>query len=150
MTDNDIIKAFEEQINLIGSMRGVYLDDDGGQALYDAMDDARILINRQKAEIERLNNELHLKVEYIHEQRDVINEKKAEIERLSADRYLLKEDGTMTLLPRTDATKNRAEAIKEFAERLKVKGFADKETGEGIVCVEDIDNLVKEMVGERE
>lgn len=56
ISDADIIKAFEEQINLIGSMRGVYLDDDGGQALYDAMDDARILINRQKAEIACLKN----------------------------------------------------------------------------------------------
>lgn len=45
------------------------------------------LINRQEAEIDRLNNELRLKVEYIHEQRDVIDEKKAEIARLEKELY---------------------------------------------------------------
>ena len=69
------------------------------------------LINRQKAEIERLETELKA-------MRGAANSYKAEVERLSSDRYLLKEDGTMTLLPRMDVTKIKAEAIKEFRGRL--------------------------------
>ena len=42
----------------------------------------------------------------------------------------------------------RAEAVREFAERLKTEKWKHKNFGE-LVFVEDIDNLVKEMVGEQ-
>ncbi|MBQ5795865.1 MAG: hypothetical protein IIW14_07740, partial [Kiritimatiellae bacterium] len=94
------------------------------------------LINRQEAEIDRLNNELRLKVEYIHEQRDVIDEKKAEIERLKdgcADCPILRaKSETVSELYeqieywqrgyndlRQENKTAKSEAIKEFAERLK-------------------------------
>ena len=42
----------------------------------------------------------------------------------------------------------RDDAIKEFADRLKEKGKSQFSCCEGWVDFEDIDNLVKEMVGE--
>ncbi len=81
----------------------------------------------------------------------LINRQKAEIERANV---LIKQhkDSIAHLIHRIDV--NEAEAIKEFAERLKARA---KETvvyknelcamGTPFVNVKDIDNLVKEMVG---
>lgn len=56
-TDNEIIKVFEEKVNLIGSMEDVYLNENEGYALYCAMNDILELINNQQSEIERLRKE---------------------------------------------------------------------------------------------
>ena len=76
---------------------------------------------------------------------DLINRQQAEIERLQIrlrkERHQFEDLGKMY-------SEIRAEAIKEFAERLKkhLKGYG------GLYCVTTmnthIDNLVKEMVGE--
>jgi uncharacterized coiled-coil DUF342 family protein len=109
--------------------------------------DTIALINRQKAEIERLETELKA-------MRGAANSYKAEVERLSSDRYPLKEDGTMTLLPRTDVTKIKAEAIKEFAERLRQRSYKSSDWSRGghpmVVECDGIDDVLEEMVGERE
>jgi hypothetical protein len=49
----------------------------------------------------------------------LINRQKAEIEKLGRDRYQLLPDGRVELIPRTDINAIKAEAIKEFAQRLK-------------------------------
>lgn len=46
-----------------------------------------------------------------------------------------------------DIAKAKSEAIKEFAERLKEETLTTDKFGE-ILLVQDIDNLVKEMVGD--
>ena len=82
----------------------------------------------------------------------LINRQKAEIERLNEENKRL-----LSMLFRkargvSKVVKNiiKTEAIKEFAERLKKKGFADEYyEHESIVYVQDIDNLVREMVGEK-
>ena len=79
---------------------------------------------------------------------DLINRQKAEIERLKRNIELLaicKKD-----LPEQTAKAIKAEAVKEFAERLKEKQqtfIGDEYTYKFIYLIE-IDNLVKEMVGE--
>ena len=60
LTDSEIVKDFTEKTELIGSMSSVYLDEDEGLELYEAMRNVLILINRQKADIKRLNNELDI------------------------------------------------------------------------------------------
>lgn len=80
LTDNEVIEAFEVQVNLIGSMTSVYLDENEGQALYDAMDDARLLIKRQKANAEGLTNA----VKFLNEQ---LSSAKAEAVKEFAERY---------------------------------------------------------------
>ena len=82
MSDNEIVKALEVCGKYAGfndcEKRPLKSNCDVNVLETLALD----LINRQKAEINLLHDELHSKVEYIHEQRDVINEKKAEIEAL--------------------------------------------------------------------
>ena len=102
MTDNEIIKALEEIIELMlceGSLQR-------SATISNAID----LINRQKAEIKRLKNE-----------KDNLIRTYAECQ---------------------------AEAVKEFAERLKDMSEHFWEEKENFVSEETIDNLVKEMVGE--
>ena len=122
MTDNEIIKALECHKNETNScivcpysysMRGCSLT-----MASDALD----LINRQKAEIERLQEVTeNLQYEY-----DLMRQEKAVVE---------------------------AEAIKEFAERLKDYYIKDKRykrphASTMIIFLFDlIDKLVKEMVG---
>lgn len=96
------------------------------------------LITRQQAEIERLQSMNQAKLETIHDLQTEIENLKIELSsmRTAANSYKMHyEDG-------------KSEAVKEFAERLKEKySIADV-----IVTVDatDIDNLVKEMVGDKE
>ena len=124
MTDNEIIKAFD---NLLS--RKWIVAKSGAEFI--TMGDVADLINRQRAEIERLNKELEIrppasasfvfKLEEMQEKEKMLEAKwKADV---------------------------RAEAIKEFAERLK------EEFKEPCACNFSyvrllIGNLVKEMVGD--
>lgn len=81
--------------------------------------------------------------------RDLINRQQAEIERLSKKNEELAEILSDTI--RIRYAEAKTEAIKEFAERLtdradlvKVNDFDSKYA----ISQDDIDNLVKEMVGE--
>jgi hypothetical protein len=105
--DNEIIKALESFIQdwIIG-----YYDDEEI-----IVADVLSIINRQKAEIERLQGE---------------------VDKVNHDYILLC----------SDVAENRAEAIKEFAERLK--SVVAIHNGDMWSKYEYIDNLVKEMVGD--
>lgn len=78
----------------------------------------------------------------IRDARDLINRQQAEIERLQKAHRL-------NLLIQLDiAEKIKSEAIKEFAERFKrIAGIYQKDTY--VIGVDEFDNLVKEMVGEK-
>ena len=82
------------------------------------------LINRQKAEIERLKRDIAIH-EHVHEESN------------AAYQVLVKQA--------------KSEAIKEFAERLKKHSFVDNLSldGKETVYVDDIDKLVKEMTEEK-
>ena len=69
---------------------------------------------------------------------DLINRQRAEIEE--------KSNKLREIMPIVAELKT--EAVKEFAERLKAEKWKHKNFGE-LVCVEDIDSLLKEMVGEQ-
>ena len=102
------------------------------------------LINRQQAEIEKLNVELVGMRGACNSYKMHYDNAKAEIENL--ERVISYLEGVCESTP----DKVRAEAIKEFAERLKehLKGNG------GLYCVTTmnakIDIFVKEMVGEQE
>lgn len=91
------------------------------------------LINRQKAEIERLKDE-NKSIRYCYEQAKSYNDTLAESCEKNCKHF------NMT---------TRAEAIKKFAERLKEKKYKSCEWSHGehpyVVEECDIDNLVKEM-----
>lgn len=111
--------------------------------------------------IEELENEIHL-VEYVDglyaenislellkSVRDLIDRQQAEIERLEKIRKA--DNNLITSLNKCYETA-KAEAYKEFAEKLKEKCYEDfQETYEMLspyVTDDDIDNLLKEMEGE--
>ena len=99
------------------------------------------LINRQQAEIEKLNVELVGMRGACNSYKMHYDNAKAEIERLQK---LL--DGKCDRC----IAKDRADAIKEFAERLKVNHISKDDKGKLHLLVEynEFDNLVKEMVGD--
>ena len=120
MTDNEIIKGLLNCIN--GRCESCFFFDESDKVTSCeevGMKYALDLINRQKAEILEL-------------QKRIINWRK-----------------DMDYRPE----QIKAEAYKEFAERLKAKSVSLYKNGEEIVSAipitkEDVDNLVKEMVGE--
>ena len=91
------------------------------------------IIKEQKADIEKLENE-NKSIRYCYEQAKSYNDTLAESREKNCKKF------NMT---------TRAEAIKEFAERLKEKCYEDfQETCEMLspyVTDDDIDELVKEM-----
>ena len=114
MTDNDIVKALECCKKPVPDCDCCPIER--GDMCFDFLKEAALdLINRQKAEIERLREII-----------SVIDE-------------TLKKCATLA----------RAEAIKEFAERLSVIAERNGECGYGrVVYIDDANDLVKRMTGE--
>lgn len=171
-TDNEIIKMLNEFISRNEDVNYAAITID---LLKDILD----LINRQKAENEKLRKRVNF-VEQANVQlreelkettekfncqqtvyadlSDIIREKNAEIERLQVDNSSMQSTLAKMSMGVEEA---KAEAIKEFAERLKAEcrqdrysiqtttkfGVLDKKYLR-VVDEGDIDNLVKEMVGD--
>ena len=150
LTDNEIIKALRSWLEEIRKARQAYLEKNNEEH-YPSMRYEYLLsdtiheINRQKAEIDNLkNDELPKCKDALRRANEIGMELQTEIERLK-----IVENGFIELqkLYRTA----KAEAYKEFAERLKEKLFEPVETWltSDVVREGDIDNLLKEMVGEK-
>ena len=135
MTDNEIIKAWEcctsERTNSCFKCPFYKLCDDDNFSLVKATLD---LINRQKAEIKKCENIIRLADKTIEKQ-------SAEIKRLEQENF----DRSLTV------ETWKCEAVKEFAERLKEKQqtFIGHDYTCKFIYLIEIDNLVKEMVGEQ-
>jgi hypothetical protein len=147
MTDKDIIKALElctnDELEVCDgcAFQKYKMGYDGGCLDY-LLKSVFDLINLQRAEIEKLNVELVGMRGACNSYNMHYDNAKVEIERLKK--------GWKADVIETENIK--AEAIKEFAKRLKEKAYLnDGVTGfqDVIVEVNDIDNLVKEMVGEK-
>lgn len=137
MTDEQIIKALEccvktEFISDCAKCE-MFAFDCKDILIENALD----LINRQKAEKERLEDENYTLKNKI-EIRDNL------IEQLGSD-IDIKYNTIYTM--REKLKNSKSEAIKEFAERVKKHSFVDNLSldGKETVYVDDIDNLVKEM-----
>lgn len=117
------------------------------------------LINRQQVEIEKLKwekdhfefkvDDLNGKLEKFKEYRDIKNGAyEREIEKLRAENERL--NGNLFTISNA-CMQRRNEAIKEFAERLKMKAYRDNGLNgflrSMVIDVNDIDNLLAEMVG---
>lgn len=119
MTDNEVIKALEEMADYPH-----YYEE--GQILKNALD----IINRLKDKEREYRGK-------VQSQRYEISCNQKNIERYK---------GVIKIIEK-DIAKAKYEAIKEFAERLKEETLTTDKFGE-ILLVQDIDNLVKEMVGD--
>ena len=96
-------------------------------------------LNKLKSDRKDLINNLN---ENIVSLEKIAYEQQAEIERLKAEANCA--DGYADAL----VERTKTEAIKEFAERLKEKAWIGMWESVEHVDVDDIDNLVKEMVGD--
>lgn len=118
MTDNEIIEALKICLSDLDCPKCPYVDYEGDELCSDKMlKDTLDLINRQKAEIERLNGNLFTISNACKQRRD--------------------------------------EAVKEFAEKIKISlDDLPSYSEEDFIYVDEfelrdkIDNLVKEMVGD--
>jgi hypothetical protein len=122
LTDNEIIKALECCAYSDDCGNGECPYEHGQECIRTLMLDALSFINRQKAEIERLNSVYKAKIESVNlDVKELIQQ-------------------------------YRHEAIKEFAERLVYTLILNNEHNtisfDFNFTIETIDNLVKEMVGE--
>ena len=146
MTDNEIIKALEccgrESCNGC-PYRSDRICHQGNPMIRDALD----LINRQKAEIERLKG----------------NAPKIFISGKTPSRYFKVKSSQPILIYPYEKTKIelvpsaeqiKSEAIKDFAEKLVhtlvINNEENTEIFDFSYTLETIDNLVKEMIGEQE
>lgn len=170
MTDNEIIKALG-----CCADEGFRCDECPCQSFkysecYELITrEALDLINRQKAEIESNKAKIKISAECIARQ-------DKEIERLNNALYdselmVSEQEALLERMKKLigDTDKNcrtainiigryerqfksiKAEVVKEFAERLKDKSYLNEDLAgfeDMVVDVDDIDNLVKEMVGE--
>ena len=158
MNKADVIKALEcfavakdfDETGCIGcafETRGICLENCSDGLAKLALD----LLNRQKAEIERLEKQARLDDKYIKCLEKSFNDRTAEFQTANAE--IKKKDKKIEELSevlsdtiRIRYAEAKAEAIKEFAERLKKEMYTERGFS---VCPDDtIDNLVKEMVGE--
>ena len=133
MNDNDVIKAFEKYRDP-SCLVDVWYDEDGKRQEV-TLRDVQDLINRLQAENERLK----IKIEDLESMQEISPEAK----------YLVdtKADKVISLLNEINKSQGqiKSEARKEFAERLKIKGFSDDIYGEVVVYIADVDNLLEEM-----
>ena len=130
MTDNEIIKALECCVNDTDHL--VSYCDGNGKKHKITIKDIADLINRQKAEIESLkiaNEKLY----------DANKSQEAEIEKLTINMNAFG----------LGMISARADAVKEFAERLKKRGYPFSINGNPcslLVSEDEIDILVKEFM----
>ena len=162
LTDNEVKKALEVCID--GYCRGCcYGDTDQRHCRDDLMQEALDLINRLEGENKKNENIIRIADETIATL-DAENESlKAEVERLKRELNLVIENSLSTRFPHcvlcddtAILTKNlegydkfiadiKAEAYKEFAERLREK---TKWLFSSVSINNEIDNLLNELVGD--
>ena len=148
MTDNEIIKAFKDFLN---EQVDGYTDhvETGGERYefiekeLELLKETDNLINRLQAENERLKSDVSVSRDAYMSMKDRYEYEKEKVEKAK-----------QKCIDIGKALKNaKTEAYKEFAERLKEKLHLNGVVmGSNCAIVEDtdIDNLVKEMVGDVE
>ena len=146
MESNDIIKALEDWIK----------NYDGSYVNFKILGNAFDLITYQKIEIERLRKEVNLVSIQFQDLQERYEEAQAEIKRLNAENMLTISERNAFRTSFYDVLKQlkiaKSEAVKEFTKRLKEfmhnKFKALDEYEFEYITERDINNFVKEMVGE--
>ena len=142
MTDKEIIKALEGCGSGSGGCKQCPMFEDCRKDIHALEKYALDLINRQQAEIEYLKKVIETMT---NEQILSATEAKKEIDRLIDEIDELNIEIAKLYFKKDKA---KAEAIKEFVERLKKRmGYCDLPI---VIVRHHIDNLVKEMVGDAE
>ena len=154
MTDNEIIKALENEIRSAEYVDSYYCDGVDLTLIKSAVD----LINRQQTENINLKGHLEqLKSRYDNTKAEIERLEKTEIEiddfcrRLCRMRMLNGNAIASYQDLQNYIQEEKFEAVKEFMKRLKLKADGYGFDGEHyeMVDVEDIDDTYEEMVGEQ-
>lgn len=145
MTDEQIIKALECHADENNSCNICTYNSEGCslKLCRDTLD----LINRQQEELEYLRGEREVILEDMQVRNNQVIEQQAEIERLNNNL------SAMATTLSNSARQTRADAIKEYKEKLREHAYLDSGiTGfqEMVVDLSDIENIADEMVGEQE
>ena len=161
MTDNEIIKALECCMKICKDCDNCPCINNDYINVYDCkyalLKNALDLITRQQKENKRLGKEVNLVSIQFQDLQERYEEAQAEIERLKeCPKCAYEYDGEVMEYCVQGPCPNfktveqiRSEVVKEFAERLKkriYRGGVHPTVEDEFMC--DIDNLVKEMVGE--
>ena len=142
MTDNEIIKAFKDLLN---EQVDGYTDhvETGGERYefiekeLELLKETDNLINRQKAEKAEQQSEIA-----------ILKDSNKNLQELYYTEREKVKKAKQKVIDIAKALKTaKAEAYKEFAERLKERAKANE--WNGTICGLDIDNLKKELVGEQ-
>ena len=144
MTDNEIIKALEQRIKDLPCVHEKYEPACGMwcEHLHMWCIDFNNKSLKEKCSEYKPCCSMSLEKQAL----SLINRQEAEIEQLAKEKENLAYSFANAVGQKMTA---KAEAYKEFAERLKEIAYLNSE-GEIIVFGEDIDNLLKEMVGEND
>lgn len=145
MTDEQIVKALECCKDNDGCNKCPYGDIFSKKCINLIQKNALDLIKRQQADKERLEIELQAMRGAANSYKSRVQTLELEIEYLKADKEALI-NGQLTL--QKMYLESRAEAVREFAERLKERRYFmrdEKGIGGAVVFIEKIDSLVKEM-----
>ena len=156
MTDDEIMKALELCANrTIHSCKSCPCNSSGCACNEKLNGGALDLINRQNAEIDRLKNELHGKVDYIHEQREVIDDLKDKHNKMGLTVEVTFDKEQLEKISQDcvkgyelQINENINEAIREFAKRVKMAFYYEFEVLIPSIMADKIDEIVKEMTEE--
>jgi hypothetical protein len=121
LTDNEIIKALKELLKELKSKKQLIVPEQGVKNLCYGLQNFLDLINRQKEDIERLR-----------EDSERLKKVQMQLDDMCKMHNVIK-----------------SEAYKEFAERLKENSIATF-SFKGVVMVEEIDDLLKELESEKQ
>ena len=150
LTDSEIVKAQEYCCEVDGCNRGCPLVDKCESPIKTMEEFIKFdldLINRQKAENKSQSIMIKMLKSSIEDYKNSYINQKAEIERLKESLNIELENFATEY-----DNKIKAEAYKEFAERLKEQAEVYTDSAEDVfilaVGISKIDNLLKELMGE--
>ena len=141
LTNDDIIKALKDWAEKVNHAVYFEVNENGAKELYENLLNAICLIDRLQTQNEAL-------IAGQETLQKALAEKAAEVERLKNDCFCISNERDAIGDCLNEAVE---EAIKEFAERLKTEqSFYDGQETRIYLTEKDLDNLVKEMVGDAE
>ena len=159
MTEKQIKECLDYILTNIQCMEFIILPESEKGLVCETITDALDLINRLQAEIDELNHDIDI-LSNIKEdlKKDLKNVETANknysgnLKKLNKDHRLLQKElehiKVLYVDEQLKVENAKAEAIKEFAERLKAYLLLHEYHQLSVISLENIEYLVKEMVGE--
>lgn len=151
-TDKEIIRNYEWCIGCTSDRCRECTMDEEGFCEEELQDLVLELINRQKAEIERLKSMNQAKLDCIHDLQKEDEKLTNEVDSLKKQMEWLTGYNQNLMSANTALSEEifiaKIEAYKEFAEKLKSYLLLNEKGKNSVITFEDVEKLLKELVGE--